>query len=83
MVAYLVNAVAERREGDGTDLISELLHTEVDGEPVPDELVVGIAALTLIAGIDTTWSGIGAALFHLASHEADRRRLVAEPDQPR
>ena len=80
MVAYLVNAVAERREGDGTDLISVLLHTEVDGEPVPDELVVGIAALTLIAGIDTTWSGIGAALFHLASHEADRRRLVAEPE---
>lgn len=38
-----------------------------------------MAAVTLIAGIDTTWSGIGAALFHLASDDADRRRLVAEP----
>jgi cytochrome P450 len=34
----------------------------------------------LIAGIDTTWSSIGSALWHLASHPEDRERLVAEPD---
>src|SRR5262249_12604878 len=27
-----------------------------------------------------TWSAIGASLWHLASHEEDRARLVAEPD---
>ncbi len=80
MLAYLFGALEERRNSDGNDLISELLRTEVDGEPVPDELIIGMAALTMIAGIDTTWSGIGAALFHLATHEADRRRLVAEPE---
>jgi hypothetical protein len=36
-------------------------------------------ALLLIAGIDTTWSAIGASLWHLAKHPGDRRRLVAEP----
>ena len=36
--------------------------------------------LQLVAGIDTTWSSIGAALWHLATHQADRARLVAEPD---
>ena len=35
--------------------------------------------LLLVAGIDTTWSGIGASLWHLARTPADRRRLVAEP----
>jgi hypothetical protein len=34
----------------------------------------------MIAGIDTTWSAIGAALWHLAQHPGDRRRLAAEPE---
>ncbi|MEO6628715.1 MAG: cytochrome P450, partial [Aquihabitans sp.] len=37
-------------------------------------------ALLLIAGIDTTWSAIGASLWHLAHHPEDRRRLIAEPE---
>jgi cytochrome P450 len=37
-------------------------------------------ALTLIAGVDTTWSAIGSALWHLATHPDDRRRLVREPE---
>jgi cytochrome P450 len=35
--------------------------------------------LLLVAGIDTTWSGIGSCLWHLAKTPEDRRRLVAEP----
>jgi hypothetical protein len=37
-------------------------------------------ALLLIAGIDTTWSAIGASLWHLAKTPADRERLIAEPE---
>lgn len=77
---YLIEQVAYRREHPGDDLISELLHTEVEGEPVPDAHVLGTAALTLIAGIDTTWSAIGSSLWHLATHDDDRRRLVEEPE---
>ena len=69
-----------RRTEPGDDLISALLHAEHDGEPVDDLKVLGIAALTLIAGVDTTWSGIGAAMLHLATHPDDAARLVAEPD---
>jgi cytochrome P450 len=36
-------------------------------------------ALLLIAGIDTTWSAIGASLWHLARTPGDLARLVAEP----
>jgi hypothetical protein len=35
--------------------------------------------LLMIAGIDTTWSAIGASLWHLAQHPVDRARLAAEP----
>ena len=47
---------------------------------MPVEHVLGTLALILVAGIDTTWSGIGSAMWHLATNEADRRRLVAEPE---
>ncbi len=50
------------------------------GSPVPDGHILGTVALTLIAGVDTTWSAIGSALWHLATHPEDRRRLVAEPE---
>jgi hypothetical protein len=60
--------------------LSELLTTEVDGQPVDDGIVLGMAALVLIAGVDTTWSAIGSSLWHLAAHPEDRRRLAAEPE---
>ncbi len=39
----------------------------VDGQPLPTDRVIGTPGLLLIAGIDTTWSAIGASLWHLAS----------------
>jgi cytochrome P450 len=80
LVTYFVSEMARRRENPGDDLLSELLHTEVDGEVLDEKVVLGTAALVLIAGVDTTWSAIGASLWHLATHPADRKRLVAEPE---
>jgi len=76
---YLIAALQERREHPGEDLMSYLLSTTVEGEPLEDGIVLGMAALTLIAGIDTTWSAIGSALWHLATHDEDRERLATEP----
>ena len=41
---------------------------------------VGLGATPAAAGIDTTWSAIGASLWHLATHPEHRDRLVAEPE---
>jgi hypothetical protein len=80
LIAYFLAEMAARRGGDGTDLISSLMRTEHEGAPVPDAYILGTVALTLIAGVDTTWSAIGSALWHLATHGDDRRRLVAHPE---
>ncbi len=80
ILAYFMEQMEDRRQNPGDDLISALLQAEVDGKPVPDHYVLGTVVLTLIAGVDTTWSGIGACLWHLASHPEDRKRLVAEPE---
>jgi len=80
LAMYFTEEIAARRDNPGNDLISALVNSEVDGEPVPDAYTLGIAVLTLVAGVDTTWSGIGACLWHLATNDDDRERLVADPD---
>jgi cytochrome P450 len=80
IITYLYEELGKRKEQPGDDIISELLAAEVEGEPVPDHHILGTGMLILIAGIDTTWSAIGSALWHLATHPEDRRRLVAEPE---
>ena len=69
-----------RKNGFGNDLISTLMQEEFEGAPMPDPLVGGICGLLLVAGVDTTWSGIGSSLWHLATHPEDRERLVREPE---
>jgi cytochrome P450 len=80
LLNYFVAQVELRRHEPGDDLLSELLHTEVEGKPLEDGIILGMAALVLIAGVDTTWSAIGSSLWHLATHPDDRKRLVAEPE---
>ena len=79
MAIYFIGAITQRRAEPGDDLISDLIRAEVDGESVSDTHILGTVALTLVAGVDTTWSGIGAAMWHLATHDDDRRRLVEDP----
>ena len=79
MSAYFFAEIKRRGARRGDDLISFLLDARIDGQPLSDPHLVGTLRLLLIAGIDTTWSGIGASLWHLATHPADRRRLVDEP----
>ncbi|MEZ5207509.1 MAG: cytochrome P450 [Acidimicrobiales bacterium] len=76
---YLRTQVQDHLDNPRDDLTSFLLNAEMDGEPLAPEHVGGTIALLLIAGIDTTWSAIGASLWHLAANPDDLARLVAEP----
>ena len=80
LITFFIEEVGRRKTQPGEDLLSYLLHSEVDGLPVEESVVLGVAALVLIAGVDTTWSAIGSSLWHLATHPEDRDRLIAEPD---
>jgi cytochrome P450 len=80
LIGYFISQVDDRRAHPGDDLLSYLLHADLEGAPVEDGVVLGVAALVLIAGVDTTWSAIGSSLWHLATHPSDRARLVAEPE---
>jgi hypothetical protein len=68
------------RTGEDGDLIDYLLDLRVDGAPLDADHISGTIGLLLIAGIDTTWSAIGATLWHLARHPDHAQRLRDEPE---
>ncbi len=81
MTDYFAGHVEHRKAHPTDDLISALMNArDKDGQPLPDMQVLGMLRLLLIAGIDTTWSAIGSALWHLSNTPADRARLIAEPE---
>jgi cytochrome P450 len=78
--AYMDARIAEHIAHPQDDLTSFLLQVELGGHKLEPEHVRGTMVLLMIAGIDTTWSAIGASLWHLAQHADDRRRLASEPE---
>ena len=82
LLSFIGEEVAKRAEDPQEDLLTELLFMELDHPEakITQEVVVGVTNLLIVAGIDTTWSSIGSALWHLATHPADRQRLASEPD---
>jgi cytochrome P450 len=76
---YLVAQIHDHIAHPRDDLTTYLVNAELNGQKLDPAHVVGTMTLLLIAGIDTTWSAIGASLWHLAKTPADRERLVAEP----
>jgi pulcherriminic acid synthase len=65
---YLLPVIAERRKGDGEDLISQLCRAEVDGERLTDEDIRGFVSLTLTAGGETTDRGLSSMFANLLQH---------------
>jgi len=77
---YLRGHIDDHIANPRDDLITFLLESELHGEKLDTFQVARTVALLLLAGVDTTWSAIGASIWHLAKTPGDRERLVAEPD---
>lgn len=81
--AYFAGHIEERRHTltDGVqDLISESLKWRIDGAPIPDEQLLSFCLMMFVAGMDTTASQLGYIFYHLGTHDADRRRIVEQPE---
>jgi cytochrome P450 len=81
---YLAPIVEDRRAHPREDLISDLVHAEIDGERLTDEKIYGFLRLLLPAGAETTFRVMGNALAALLTHpdlmdrvRADRSLLPA------
>jgi cytochrome P450 len=76
---YILDQIHDHLARPREDLTTFLIDAELYGHKLQADHVAGTMVLLLIAGIDTSWSAIGASLWHLARNPADLERLVAEP----
>jgi cytochrome P450 len=77
---YLTNAVQERRENPGSDMLSQVM-TGPGG--FTDLELLGMSHLLILAGLDTVTAAIGFSLFQLARRPQLRAELRDNPKQTR
>lgn len=80
LFAYLTEAINERRQNPGTDILSQVLTGD---EPLDDAEAIGLSYLFVLAGLDTVTSSIGFVMLELARNPVLRQQLRGDPDQVR
>ena len=79
MGSYWRDLVIERRIVESDDLISQILHNQVEGEELDDDEVAGFCSLLHAASQHTTMNMIANAIIELARYPDERRKLASEP----
>lgn len=77
---YLVDLIEDRRHTPADDLISMLLASRIEGEPLSDEEVLDTCFFLFLAGLDTVTNQLGVIVHHLARHPEHQRHLRENPD---
>ncbi len=78
MRAYLEPLVEARRSAPQDDLLSDLVHAEIEGEHLTDEKLYGFLRLLLPAGAETTFRAMGNALTALLLDPDVMARVCAD-----
>jgi cytochrome P450 len=78
MLARLSECVAEIRANPRPGMIKALVEAEINGEPLPDDGIVGTVMLLIGGGFDTTTSLLASSLNWLDGRPAERQRLLEE-----
>jgi len=79
---YALKVIADRRaKPPGDDLMSVLVHAEIDGQKLDDEALVHESLLILVGGDETTRHVITEGMEALIRHPTQRGRLVRDPSK--
>lgn len=76
--AYFYQLIALRRQQPGHDLVSLLAQAEVDGEYLPDDVLVSFFRQLINAAGDTTYRGTSVLLTKLLEHPEQLEALRAD-----
>jgi cytochrome P450 len=77
---YFRVAIAQCREGPTDTLLSRIVHSTIDDEPLNEAELLGISHLLLLGGLDTVTATLDCMITFLATHPEHRRQLVDDPD---
>ncbi|MEZ0351934.1 cytochrome P450 [Mycobacterium sp. pR1184] len=80
LVTYVSEAINERRQNPGNDLLSQVLTGD---DPLDDAEAIGLSFLFVLAGLDTVTASMGFALLELARNPQLRRALRENPEEIR
>lgn len=78
-VGYFRGLIALRRAEPQDDIVTALLRAEEAGDKLHEDEVIGMVALLLLAGFETTMSLISSGALALLQHPRERERLVDDP----
>ena len=77
---FFGGVIDERQKSRGSDMVSYLLETEIDGHRLTREEILDVSFLLILAGLDTVTATLGCNLAYLAANPEQRRRLVEKPE---
>ena len=78
---YHRRIVADRRaKAPGPDLMSVLVHAEIDGEKLDDDALLQESLLILVGGDETTRHVISGGMDQLLRHPPEREKLLRRPE---
>jgi cytochrome P450 len=78
-IAYLRDLFDRKRAAPGDDLISQLLHVEVEGDRLTEDEVLAMVFVLFVAGHITTVNLIANGVFALLTHPEQAAQLRADP----
>jgi cytochrome P450 len=79
MFTYLMGLIAERRASPRDDVLSAIVHAEVDGERLEDYEIFAFFILLIVAGNETTRNATTGGMLALMEHPGQRQRLLDDP----
>ena len=77
--AYATDAIAERRADPRDDLLSVLVHAEVDGDRFEDDEIIHESLLILVGGDETTRHVISGGVHQLLVNADQWKTVAADP----
>lgn len=77
--AYVAPIIEQRRGGSGTDLITRMINSEINGQPMPRDKELGLVSLLLLGGLDTVVNFLSFMMIYLAQHPETVEELRSDP----
>lgn len=78
---YVRPVIAERKGKAGSDLLSMIVNSEVEGRAMTERETLSLIALVLLAGLDTTVNFLGFVMAFLGKNPGHVQQLVDEPSR--
>jgi cytochrome P450 len=77
---YFEKVIDDRQARPRDDLLTSLVHAEVEGEKLTRNEILDIGFLLILAGLDTVTATLGCNIAYLAANPEQRKKIVAHPE---